>query len=403
MFAGANFLVGLLLARWLDTVAYGAVSLVYSFLVFAGTLQFAFIIEPMVVYGSGRFGAFFREYKRYIKRANLWIAFGLGLFFALLGLLAHWSGSSTLAHSFWGYAIAVPAVFFFWLERQTAYVFLKPQKAALGSAVYLGLYTSITLFLHVNFMLNSFTASLTAGVSSYFSSVVMARGLVYQESAEEIALDLKEVYALHWKYGRWAAIANMLAWIPSYLPFILLPLFHGFEAGARFRAVLNFIVPSWQFNGSISRVLTPALVRAASGKGVGLLARRAFAALVTLGTIYWLVVALFNKELAVIFYNGKYLEDIGVLQWFGLVSVLRAAVVVLEAWLRAVENPKALARAYVASLSFSVPALVFFIYALGPSGAAVSILVAELLYLAGLLHQVGLNSALLVFMRKSKG
>lgn len=402
LFAGSNFLIGLLLARWLDPVAYGAISLVYSLLVFAGTLQSAFIIEPMIIYGSGRLKAFFDEYKQFIKRANLLVAFGLGLFFMTMGFFAQGSGLIALAHSFWGYAIAAPATFLFWLERQTAYVFLQPQKAALGSAIYLGLYTGIILFLQANSMLNNLTASLTAGVSSYFSARAIARRFSGQERSSERALSSRELYALHWRYGRWAAITNMLAWVPSYLPSIFLPVFHGLEAGGRFRAILNFIVPSWQFSGSISRVLTPTFVRATSGQTVIRLVRWALIGLTSLGVMYWLILTFFGKALMVVFYGGKYSEGMEIFQWFGLVSVLRAVVVVLEAWLRATENPRALARAYVFSLAVSLPVLVFLIYALGYSGAAVGILLAELLYLAGLLRQVGLNNVLLAFMSKTR-
>src|SRR5690606_2918205 len=54
LFAGSNFILNLLLVRWLEPGEYGAFSLVYAVFLLAGTAHSALLTEPMLVFGPGR-------------------------------------------------------------------------------------------------------------------------------------------------------------------------------------------------------------------------------------------------------------------------------------------------------------------------------------------------------------
>lgn len=68
LFAGANFLVSILLARWLKPAAYGAFSLAYAIFLLLGTVHTGLWTEPMLVYGSGRYRENFPAYQQILLR-----------------------------------------------------------------------------------------------------------------------------------------------------------------------------------------------------------------------------------------------------------------------------------------------------------------------------------------------
>lgn len=360
LFAGGNFLVSVLLARLLEPKAYGAVSLAYAVLLLFGTLQSAFLNEPMMVYGSGRLRDRFGRYKRILAKANWVLGLLTATLFALVGAVGHARGEELLAWSFWGFALAVPLVFALWFERQSAYVLLEPHKSAAGGAAYLALYLGLALLLSHQGLLNAFSAPVLMGVAS-LAAMRLLLGLISlkEGTLPNPSLDAGAVYREHWRYGRWAAMTAVLGWVPGYLPFLLLPFFHGLEATARLRALLNLMMPIWHFNGALSRLLVPALVRALSRGRAPSVAWRAFLALGGFATLYWLLMAVAGEAVVDALYGGLYTQDAYLLRVLGLGPVLGAAVAVMVAWMRAQENPRAVAYASILAVGPSIPLLVF--------------------------------------------
>src|SRR5437763_5035661 len=64
LFSGANFLVNILLARWMAASEYGAFSLAYSVFLLFAVVHTALLIEPMMVFGSGKYQRVFPSYLR---------------------------------------------------------------------------------------------------------------------------------------------------------------------------------------------------------------------------------------------------------------------------------------------------------------------------------------------------
>ena len=62
LFAGANFVLNVLLARLISPADYGVFSVSYALLLLAGTVHTAFLTEPMLVFGPGRYRDWFRPY-----------------------------------------------------------------------------------------------------------------------------------------------------------------------------------------------------------------------------------------------------------------------------------------------------------------------------------------------------
>jgi len=91
LFGGGNFLISVLLARWLEPAAYGAFAVAYSIFLFLASLCSALLTEPMMAFGPGKYAPSFPEYFRVLVYAVVVIVFRRPLVALLLGrgYLAH--------------------------------------------------------------------------------------------------------------------------------------------------------------------------------------------------------------------------------------------------------------------------------------------------------------------------
>src|SRR5439155_722855 len=69
LFAGTNFLLNVMLARWLSPGEYGAFAVGLAAVFFVGTFHSALLTEPMLVFGPGK----------YADRAGAYVGGGAGV------------------------------------------------------------------------------------------------------------------------------------------------------------------------------------------------------------------------------------------------------------------------------------------------------------------------------------
>ena len=75
LFGLSNFVLNLLLARWLAPSDYGAFTLAFALFLLVGVLHSAIFIEPMLVFGGDRFKSEFHHYMATIIAAH-WLITG---------------------------------------------------------------------------------------------------------------------------------------------------------------------------------------------------------------------------------------------------------------------------------------------------------------------------------------
>ena len=286
LFAGANFLVSILLARWLEPAAYGAFSLAYAIFLLLGTVHTGLWTEPMLVYGSGRYRENFPAYQQILLRHH-WRFGGATCLFFLVLHLGFWAcGAREIALSFLGLSLAAPTVLYLWLVRRGAYVLLKPRLAAMGGGLYLLLHLGQTFFFFRTNTLNTFTAFLAMAVAG----LVSAESIRWRmNTGTERVVDAEEVHNLHWHYGRWALLAGIFSWVPGNIYYLILPVFHGFKAAAHFKALMNLLMPILHINGALGQLLVPGMVRALAQGKLLPFALANLAVLTTLAALYWLM------------------------------------------------------------------------------------------------------------------
>jgi O-antigen/teichoic acid export membrane protein len=388
LFAGANFVANVLLARWLPPEQYGAFALAYSCFLLFLTLYSACIYEPLIVFGSGRYANRFHDYFPLLIRGNVFVLVGLSCLMLITSIVLGLLYPRGVTQDFMALSLAGPFVLITWLGRGAFYARLKPGEAALGASIYFFILLSVLVCLRVKGRLSGNMTILGMGVAGLVSSVFMFSRLGFKLKNPPTYLGLGEVVSDHWNYGRWALATAAVAWFPDNIYYAILPARAGLEGTAALRALVNLFNPVLHTQMALSAVLIPTLVRRRQRLGIPgmvrtlriLLGVMILAAAAYLAVFWWLRPMLFE-----FLYEGKYRGYSGLpALLIGLLTVITGAAIVLGSALRAIECPKSIfwsyATAGTTALILGLPLAINF----GVIGAAVGMLASSTMTTVGL-------------------
>jgi hypothetical protein len=96
LFAGTNFLVNVLLARWLEPAQYGAFAVAYAVFLLLTTFHTAVLTEPMLVFGAGKYADRFPQYMGLLISGHCWVASLIALLLAVAALTMRGLGPAHL-------------------------------------------------------------------------------------------------------------------------------------------------------------------------------------------------------------------------------------------------------------------------------------------------------------------
>jgi O-antigen/teichoic acid export membrane protein len=448
LFAGTNFIVNILLARWLTPAEYGAFALAYSVFLLFGTFHTASLTEPMMVFGSGKYAGHFEKYLGILVRGHFTLMLPSGLILVVAAFLLGRVYSTSVERAFLGLALAAPFILLLWLVRRAFYVRLQPAWAAAGGFFYLVFLLGFMSALWAGQRLSPVTAFLGMGVGALAVSVfllfrfqprrvavggvislVLLLALIYllwlgsrslpvitflgmgaaalvvsiflllhlgpTWTAEPGNPSAAMVLADHWRYGRWSVATAGISWLPSNVYYVLLPNWFGLEGAGAFRALMNLAMPVLHSIGALSGILLPVLVRNRKHAGTKGMTKtmKSFLALFVAGSALYLILLWgLRSQLFQLLYGGKYQEYTFLpVLLVGLLPFGASATAVLGSGLRALERPDWLFWCYVGSAVIAFVAGIPLAATIGVSGALLGMVLSSLA--AGLL--------MLVFCKKS--
>jgi O-antigen/teichoic acid export membrane protein len=384
LISGSNFLLGVLLARWLSPRDYGAYALSFSFFILAGFLYQSLLLEPLSVFS----GTLFRDNIRGYLKTTLWIHWGLSLVMclalAIAAVISYTIGHSpVLAIALAGMTIATPFILAHGLARRSFYLKLMPGPAAFGSVFYCVLVVGgVFLFFRLG-TLSSFTAFLLMGLAALVTSVVMVIQLNAALAPETGRPRLRATFGKHWEYGRWALATCFATWIPNYFYIPLVSSFSGMAAAGELRALMNLAAPVLQTYAALSMLFLPyaARVQNQNGKRAAAALNGRLAFLFVAGSVaYWSVLIPLKTPLFHFLYNGKYMESAYLIPLFALETTIWSASLGPAILLRAMESPRSLfianGAASVVAVLIGIPATRYF----GLRGVIWSMIGANFLY-----------------------
>lgn len=399
LISGSNFVLGILLARWMPAQQFGAYALAFSVFLLLSFAYQSLLLEPMSVFGGSRY----RECVRAYFGKVTWIALAMSLLICLVFGLA--SGvtlllgmSGDLTGALLGLSVAAPCICFSWLVRRVFYLRLTPGPAAVGALLYFVIVTGGVVLLHRYAVLSPATAFLLMAAGALLSSVLLVLWLL-RVLPRTPGPSLRETWQRHWQYGRWSLGTSFLRWLPNYIYFPLLATFFGMAPAGELRALTNFTAPVDQTATALTMLLLPyaAGLKAGSAPGAATnLARRITMLFVAGAALYWLLIIPFAGSVFRVAYDGNYLAVVYLMPVVALESVIWSAGCGPAIVLRSMESPASVFGARCAGaaacLLIGIPATRL----LGISGAVLGMLCSSLvsvLVAALLLRRKEISSA----------
>lgn len=382
LFSGANFLVNILLARWLMLEEYGAFSVALSIYYLLLNFHTAVLTEPMMVFGAGKYREQFRKYLGMVLLGHwglsAFLSFGLGM----VGFVSLYKGWINLFQALIGLSIAFPFFALQWISRRSAYVIFRPLQATVSSGVYS---ITVIIFLWILFQakkLSVLTSILALGVSGLLSSLLILHLIKphwkwwnYQGNpAPDIVVND------HWIYGRWAIGTVFLMWFPGNIAYILLPAWWGLEASAAVRALMNLVLPIQHAIAALGALALPVLSSSFYNKKsrfINLL-KRFLATFVLSSSLYGVFLILLKKYITFFLYGNKYLFAEWLIIMLAVQTITVAVTTVTGSALRSMGRTDLVFKSYVFTTLVTLTIGVLLVRNFGISGAVTSMVFSSL-------------------------
>jgi O-antigen/teichoic acid export membrane protein len=365
--SGSNFLLNILLARWMSATEYGAYALAFSIFILLSLAYVSMVLEPMAVFGGSVYRNDLGGYLKALLRIHLLSTLAI---FVVLGVLCGTAAVRGSAVDFSGALVGVTlassCVLLFWLARRSFYVECSPAWAALGAGRYVAAVLVGIYVVHAKGWLSPFTAFLPISAAALLSSGLLfyrLRTTFSSGSPDKINIGAREVWERHWRYGRWAIASAVASWIPAYIYYPLLTSFSGMGQSGEFKALMNLVAPMQQMQAALSMLFLPYASRVYSEQGrqgASAIAGRLTALSFAIALAYWAVMIPAREPVIRLLYSGKYIEVAYLVPLIAIGSLLWSAVCGSSIVLRAMESPASVFSAFVASsvvsLAVGIPA-----------------------------------------------
>lgn len=383
LFSGANFIISILLARWLPPEEYGTFAVAYSIFLFLASFHSAVLTEPMLVFGASKYAEGFRKYLGILIHGH-WGITGIIAFMLALAAFAFWKlGPENMAQALIGLAVASPFILFFGLARRGLYVDLRARWAVAGSASYSLLAVTGIFILNRFGWLSAASAFIDLGAASLVSGVALLCILRPQLRIVQSNPTPAMILADHWGYGSWSVLTVSLHWASGQILMVLIPIFLGLRASAVVAAVLNLFRPVNLLMQSSALIILPALSAVAT-RGISSveLRRRVERFLFVFAGgvfLYGILMTSLAQPILHFLYKGKYDEHVLLVLLFAFSYTASAVTQVLTLVLKASAN----VRSTVSIWGFCAAVLVVVVIPMmrvgGIGGAVLSALASYLL------------------------
>ncbi|NLE52738.1 MAG: lipopolysaccharide biosynthesis protein [Chloroflexi bacterium] len=371
LFSGSNFVVSVLLGRWMLSNNYGAFTYAYSILLLLASFHNALLLEPFTILGSAEYRHSLKTYTQRIARLQLhWTVVVSGLSLPV-GAIVWLAGNRALGEALLGLALAQGAILYFWYVRRKWYVVQRIGHAVIGTTVYAGVQIVAVYALHRASVLTPFSALAAIGVAGAIAGVI---GQIAQleDEQEPAPIRLAQVVRENWAYGKWVMLAGVLFWLTNQSYNILTGSLLGLTDTGGLKAMQNLINPVTQLLTAFNLVFLPWVTRRHAERGERVLYRDLI--LYTIlssgcAAVYWLALSLFGMPIFDLLYDGRYGEYVHLLPYLALLPVITALTASWTIGLRVLRQTQLLFWVDSAGAAFTITIGVLLVAQFGLSGA----------------------------------
>ncbi|MGH9704406.1 MAG: hypothetical protein ACRD4K_13610 [Candidatus Acidiferrales bacterium] len=396
LISGSNFVMGILLARWLSEEQYGAYALAFSIFLLLSQFYTSLLLEPMAVFG----GSIYRSRLRGYLGTLLWMHLGTALaIFLVLGTAASVAralhATANLPSALAAVTVASPCILLFWLMRRAFYLELSPSAAVMSAVFYCVIVMGGLFLLYHRGYLSAFTAFLLMAFGALMTSAFSMVRLKPFFRLKKLMPSLGESWGEHWNYGRWSLATAALLWLPSNFYYPVVSASAGMAGAGELKALLNLALPIGHTATALSLLFQPYASRVNHQHGSGTL--RKFTGKISLlyaggGFAYWFLIVIFRAPIVHFLYGGHYQNLVSLVPWLALASVLQISLAGPAIGLRALESPASVFVAYAASGAIAVLGGIPLTWAMGVQGVIISMMLSSV---------VGFSVALYLLSRKA--
>ena len=376
LISGSNFLVAILLARWLVPEQYGAFTLAFEGFVLFYVVYNALILEPMSVFGPSEYQICLQEYWGVLLRIQVGLAIASVVVLGCSAIVLRELGrSSSLPQAFSGVMVAVPCVQFFYAARGAMYVKLTPRPAVIAALLYSAVVLGGLILAYILRLVSPFVAFLSMAAAGMLAGSALLVQFKPQLKLRPGCPRLRDVVRQHWVYGRWALAGSVLITLSGSIYYPLLGEFRGLAETGALKALLNFSSPIGQLFVAFTLLLLPYAARKYHDQGAASLERLVWKftwLYCGVAAAYWLFFLIFWQSIVRVLYAGKYMEVASLVPLVALSSIARTAASVQATALRAIQLPSLVFVAFCISSAIGIVVGIPAVWAFGLRGAVFS-------------------------------
>ncbi len=345
LISASNFLMSVLLARWLGSTDYGVYALAFAvYLFLLGCFQ-ALVIEPMCVFGAAEYSDRFQLYMGVLLRLQAILSIAIFSLFGLALIVCQVVVRFRSAVSvLFGLAVGCPLLLTFFLLRTATYVTGRPATAARAAALYCVAVLVPLGVIQIRGHMSAGAPFLIMGGASAVASVWLLRILKPAWSGAEFGP--LHVAKESWDFGRWELARVGSDWICENTSYLIAGGVLGIAQVGTLKALTTLFLPLNQTLNALRRIFLPYLSRKFRQTGHGSTAResiRYVALLYAAGAaFYGLVLSVGAHWLVPLLYGKRFGSIVGLVPWYASLLVFVAPVYALDMGLRAVRLPKAI-------------------------------------------------------------
>lgn len=359
IFTGTNFILAILLGRWLSQDSYGAYSLAMVVFLLAAGQYVSFLLEPMSVLGPNELKENQASYFRFLVKSHL----GLTIFLTIVILLFSQFLTSINNSAIRMMAILLPLILAIWLVRWFYFMQGKPHKSILVSISYFTLIIFGLIVLNNSGILSETNVFIVIGAASLIPSVVVIIKVFKERGGN--TLSTRNIINAHWNYGKWIGLASILNWSAIQVFMIFLVVIIDLQAAGGLKSLLNFAQPLEQTSTALGLLLIPIASKMYVDNSVEkykLVINNVNWILLGIGAIYLLVTWIFREFIFQFAYDGNYQNYADLIPFVILVPMIYALSRGAQIGIRAIRQPKKLLFSYsIAAISTLIigPLMIF--------------------------------------------
>lgn len=374
VFSGANFVLSILLARWLSVKDYGIYAFASTFVSLFYQVMNALIIEPMSVYGTSDHADNIDQYLSSQRRLYFLLSFAFGFLIISGAIIYQLSGGYfEISVTLILLGLLIAFIQLPWLIRKTFYVISKPRFSLSYSIVYCFLLLSAIFICNHQHWLSIYTSYIiisAASLVSLVSVVAFLRKGSLQFQKEKLSAISKQ----NWKYGKWMLLTGILMALVGQAPIYLAGLLMTTDASGVVTAIQNLVLPMGMSISAVSSLLIPKFSRDYQEKGLQFIQKEKWAftgILVFISLIYETLLIFFASPLEKIIYGGKFLSYTYLFPIWGLIPIFMAITAGFSVEIKASKNPKGIFQTAIVWAIATFSTIFFLVDRLGLLGVSI--------------------------------